>query len=47
MRKVKVTVLFDEGKVIIGEESYTEWNKAWEKLKKILTEGQKKNNENR
>ena len=43
MRKVEVTVSFDEGSVIIGEESYTEWKEGWEKLKKILTEGQKKN----
>ena len=42
MRKVEVTVSFDERSVIIGEESYTEWKEGWEKLKKILTEGQKK-----
>ena len=39
MRKVEVTVSFDEGCVIIGEESYTEWEGAWKKLKKILIEG--------
>ena len=43
MRKVEVTVSFDEGSVIIGEESYTEWKGAWKKLKKILIEGQKRN----
>ena len=42
-RKVEVTVSFDEGSVIIGEESYTEWKEAWKKLKKILTDGQKIN----
>ena len=31
MRKVEVTVSFDEGSVIIGEESYTEWKGAWKK----------------
>ena len=39
MRKVEVTVSFDEGSVIIGEESYTEWKGVWRKLKKILIEG--------
>ena len=34
---------FHEGIVITGEESYTQWKKGWKKLKKILTEGQKKN----
>ena len=43
MKKVEVTVSFDEGSVIIGEESYTEWKEGWKKLKKILTEGQKRN----
>ena len=38
MRKVEVTVSFDEGSVIIGEESYTEWKGAWKKLEKILIE---------
>ena len=28
MRKVEVTVSFDKGSVIIGEESYTEWKGA-------------------
>ena len=43
VRKVEVTVSFDEGSVIIGEESYTEWKEGLEKLKKILTERQKRN----
>ena len=43
MRKVEVTVSIDEGSVIIGEESYTEWKEIWKKLKKILIEGQKRN----
>ena len=43
MRKVELTVLFDEGNVIIGTGSYTEWKEAWKKLKKILTEGRKRN----
>ena len=43
MRKVEVTVSFDERSVIIGEESHTEWKEGWKKLKKILTEGQKRN----
>ena len=43
MGKVEVTVSFEEGSVIIGEESYTEWEGAWKKLKKILIEGQKRN----
>ena len=43
MTKVEVTVSFDEGSIIIGEESYTEWKGAWKKLKKILIEGQKTN----
>ena len=42
MRKVEVTISFDEGRVIVGEESYTEWKEGWKKLRKILTEGQKK-----
>ena len=29
MRKVEVTVSFDEGSVIIGQERYPEWKKAW------------------
>ena len=40
MKKVEVTVPFDEGSVIIGEESYTKLKGAWKKLKKILIEGQ-------
>ena len=36
-----MTVSFDEGIVILGEESYTEWKEGWKKLKTILTEGQK------
>ena len=43
MRKVEVTVSFDEGSVIIGEKSYTDWKGTWKKLEKILTEGQKRN----
>ena len=43
MRKAEVTVPFYEGIVIIGEESYTEWKGSWTKLKKILIEGQKTN----
>ena len=43
MGKVEVTVSFDEGSVIIGEENYTEWKGAWKKLKNILIEGQKRN----
>ena len=43
MRKVEVPVSFDEGSVIIREESYIEWKEGWEKLKKILPEGLKKN----
>ena len=43
MRKVEVTVSFDEGSVIIGEESCTEWKEGWKKLKKILADGQKRN----
>ena len=42
MRKIEVTVSFDEGNEVIGEESYTEW-KGWKKLNKILTGGQKRN----
>ena len=34
MRKVEVTVSFDEGSVIVGEESYTEWKKGWKKTEK-------------
>ena len=43
MRKVELTVSFDERNVIIGTGSYTEWKEAWKKLKKILTEGRKRN----
>ena len=49
MRKVEVSVLFNEGSVIIGKESYTNLKEknpektAWKKLKNILTEGPKKN----
>ena len=42
VRKVEVTVSFEQGTVIIGKESYTEWKEGWIKLKKILTEGQKR-----
>ena len=38
-----MTVSFDKGSASTGEESYTEWNEEWEKLKKILTVGQKNN----
>ena len=41
MRKVGVTVSFDEESVNIGEKSYTEWTEGFKKLKKILTDGQK------
>ena len=34
MRKVEVTVSFDEGSVIIGEESYTEWKEGWKQRQK-------------
>ena len=47
MRKVQETVSFDEGSVIIGKESYTEWKGAWKKMKKILIEGQKRNKQQR
>ena len=43
IRKVEVIASFDEGSVVIGEESYTEWKERWEKLKNILNEGQIKN----
>ena len=43
MKMVEVTVSFDEGSIIIGEESYTEWKEGWKKLKKILTEELKRN----
>ena len=36
LRKVKVTVSFDEGSVIIGGESYTDWKEAWKKTEKNL-----------
>ena len=42
VRKVEVTVSFEQGTVIIGKESYTEWKEGWIKLKKILTEGQER-----
>ena len=42
MRKVGVTVSIGEASVIIGKESYIEWKEGWKKLKKFLTEGQKK-----
>ena len=50
MRKVEVSVLFNEGSVIIGKESYTNLKEknpektAWKKLKNILTEGPKRIN---
>ena len=34
IRKVEVTVSFDEGSVIIGEESYTEWKEGRKKTEK-------------
>ena len=43
MRKVEVTVSFGEGSAIIGEGYYPEWKEGWKKLKKILTEEQKRN----
>ena len=43
MKMVEVTVSFDEGSIIIGEESYTEWKEGWKKLKKILSEELKRN----
>ena len=43
MRNVSATVLFDEGSVIIGEVRCTDWKVGWKKLKKILSEGQKRN----
>ena len=32
MLKVEVTVSFDEGSLIIGEESYIEWKEAWKEV---------------
>ena len=43
LRKAEETVSFEEGSVIIGEESYNEWKEGWKKLKEILTERQKGN----
>ena len=43
IRKVKATVSFDEGNVIIGEESYIVQKGGWKKLKKILNEEQERN----
>ena len=40
---VSATVSFDEVSVIIGEERYTDWKVGWKELKKILSEGQKRN----
>ena len=34
MRKVEVTVSFDDRSVIIGKESYTEWNEGWKNWKR-------------
>ena len=36
LRKVEVTVSFDEGSVIIGGESYADWKEAWKKTEKNL-----------
>ena len=41
MRKIEMTVSFDDGSLTIGEESYTEWKEALKKLKKILSEERK------
>ena len=43
MRSVNANVAFNEGSVTIDKERYTEWKAAWKKLKKILSEGQKRN----
>ena len=43
MRNVIAIVSFGEGSITIGEERYSEWNVGWKKLKKILSEGQKRN----
>ena len=43
MRNVNAIVPFGEGSITIGEERYTEWNVEWKELKRILSEGQKRN----
>ena len=45
MRNVNAIVSFGEESITIGEERYTECNVGWKKLKvkKILSEGQKRN----
>ena len=43
MRNESATVSFDEGSVITGEKRYTDWKVGWKKLKKTLSEGQKRN----
>ena len=43
MINVNAVVEFDEGSMTINEERYTDRNLGWKKLKKILSEGQKRN----
>ena len=43
MRSVNANMAFNKGSMTIDEEQYTEWKAAWKKLKKILSEGQKRN----
>ena len=43
MRNESATVSFDEGSVITGEKRYTDSKVGWKKLKKTLSEGQKRN----
>ena len=38
-----IIITINEGSVIIGEERYTDLKVGWKKLKKILSEGQKRN----
>ena len=43
MRKMDVLAAFGEGYVKIDQERYVDWKEAWKKLKRSLSEGQKRN----
>ena len=43
MREMEVVATFGEGYVGLDQERYVDWKEAWKKLKKKLSEGEKKN----
>ena len=47
MRNVSAAISYDDGSVTVEKERYTDWKVGCKKLKKILSEGKKRNKQQR